>query len=79
MGYGSEKAGFVGHGVGLELDELPVLTAKQHYPMAEGMVFALEPKILFRGSALAGIENTVFFNGSHLEKITTCPEEIISV
>ncbi len=79
MGYGREKAGFVGHGVGLELDELPVLTAKQHYPMAEGMVFALEPKILFRGSALAGIENTVYFNGRQLERITNHPEEIISV
>lgn len=79
MGYGSEKAGFVGHGVGLELDELPVLTAKQHYPMAEGMVFALEPKILFKDTAIAGVENTVFFNGSNLEKITVYPEEIISI
>ncbi|HHU76021.1 MAG TPA: aminopeptidase P family protein [Firmicutes bacterium] len=79
MGYGSEKAGFVGHGVGLELDELPVLTARQHYPLAEGMVFALEPKILFKGSAIAGIENTVYFNGRHLEKLVVYPEEIVSV
>ncbi|NLX90914.1 MAG: aminopeptidase P family protein [Firmicutes bacterium] len=79
MGYGSEKARFVGHGVGLELDELPVLTAKQHYPLAEGMVFALEPKILFKDTAIAGVENTVFFNGSNLEKITLYPEEIISI
>lgn len=79
MGYGSDKAGFIGHGVGLELDELPVLTANQHYPMAEGMVFALEPKILFKGTALAGVENTVYFNGNNLEKITIHPEEIISV
>ena len=79
MGYGTDKAGFIGHGVGLELDELPVLTAKQHYPMAEGMVFALEPKILFKGTAIAGVENTVYFNGNNLEKLTIHPEEIISV
>lgn len=79
MGYGSDKAGFVGHGVGLELDELPVLTARQHYPLAEGMVFALEPKILFQGTAVAGVENTLYFNGSNLEKLTLYPEEIISV
>lgn len=79
MGYGTDKAGFIGHGVGLELDELPVITAKQHFPMAEGMVFALEPKILFKGTAIAGVENTVYFNGENLEKITNFPEEIISV
>jgi Xaa-Pro aminopeptidase len=79
MGYGSDKAGFVGHGVGLEVDELPVLTARQHYPMAEGMVIALEPKILFRDIGIAGVENTVYFNGKNLEKITLHPEEIISV
>ncbi len=79
MGYGTDKAGFIGHGVGLELDELPVITAKQHFPMAEGMVFALEPKILFKGTAIAGVENTVYFNGNNLEKITIHPEEIITV
>ena len=79
MGYGNDKAAFIGHGVGLELDELPVLTTKQHYPMAEGMVFALEPKILFKGTAIAGVENTVYFNGINLEKITIHPEEIMSV
>ncbi len=79
MGYGTDKAGFIGHGVGLELDELPVITAKQHFPMAEGMVFALEPKILLKGTAIAGVENTVYFNGNNLEKITIHPEEIISV
>ncbi len=79
MGYGTDKAGFIGHGLGLELDEWPVLTARQHYPLAEGMVFALEPKILFKGSAVVGVENTVFFNGSNLEKITLYPEGIIGV
>ena len=79
MGYGSDKAGFIGHGVGLELDELPVLTAKQHYLMAEGMVFALEPKILFMDKGITGVENTVYFNGNNLEKLTLHPEEIIVV
>jgi len=79
MGYGSDKAAFIGHGVGLELDELPVLTARQNYPMTEGMVFALEPKILFKDKGIAGVENTVFFNGQNLEKLIQHPEEIICV
>jgi len=77
MGYGKDQAGFIAHGVGLELDELPVLTAKQHFPLAEGMVFALEPKILFAGTAVTGVENTVYFNGNNLEKLTLHPEEIV--
>lgn len=79
MGYGRDQAGFIAHGVGLELDELPVLTAKQHFPLAEGMVFALEPKILFAGTAVTGVENTVYFNGQNLQKLTHYPEEIICV
>lgn len=79
MGYGRDQAGFIAHGVGLELDELPVLTAKQHFPLAEGMVFALEPKILFAGTAVTGVENTVYFNGKNLQKLTHHPEEIIRV
>ncbi len=79
MGYGRDQAGFIAHGVGLELDELPVLTAKQHFPLAKGMVFALEPKILFAGTAVTGVENTVYFNGKNLQKLTHHPEEIIRV
>ena len=47
--------------------------------MTEGMVFALEPKILFKDVGIVGVENTYFFNGEKLEKITVLPEEIISV
>ena len=54
MGNGPDKAAFIGHGVGLELDELPVLTAKHSYPLEEGMVFALEPKIVLPGVGVAG-------------------------
>lgn len=77
MGYGTDKALFIGHGVGLELDELPVLTAKLNYPLEEGMVFALEPKIVLPGIGVAGVENTVVVTAQGLEKLTFSPEEII--
>ena len=58
--WGIGKVFFVGHGVGLELDEYPVLT-KGHfkdYPLQKGMVIAIEPKFVFNGKGAVGIENT---------------------
>lgn len=57
MGLGRYRARFVGHGVGLELDELPVLAANDE-PLAEGMVFALEPKFVVPEVGAVGIEDT---------------------
>ena len=79
MGHGEDKAAFVGHGVGLELDELPVLADRQNYPLQEGMVFALEPKMVIPGTGVAGVENTILVTPNGLEKITTYPEDIILV
>ncbi|HHT46303.1 MAG TPA: aminopeptidase P family protein [Firmicutes bacterium] len=77
MGVGTDQAAFIGHGVGLELDELPVLTSRHQYPLEEGMVFALEPKILLPGIGVAGVENTVLVTAQGLEKLNLHPEEII--
>src|SRR4030043_410538 len=49
---------FVGHGIGLELNELPFLAQGQSYLLEEGMTFAGEPKIVFPGEGSGGIENT---------------------
>ncbi|MBM3147351.1 MAG: aminopeptidase P family protein [Actinobacteria bacterium] len=57
MGQGRHRARFVGHGVGLELDELPVLAANDDR-LAAGMVFALEPKFVLPGIGAVGIEDT---------------------
>ena len=67
---------FVGHGVGLELDELPVLSPND-LPLAEGMVFALEPKFVFDGLGAIGIENTWRVTAAGVERLTLAPEEIV--
>lgn len=79
MGYGMDQATFVAHGVGLELDELPVLADRQDYPLEAGMVFALEPKMVIPGVGVAGVENTVLVTDEGLEKITVLPEEIFII
>ncbi len=58
MGYGSRQAQFLGHGVGLLVDEIPVIARGFDEPLEEGMTIALEPKKGIRGVGMVGIENT---------------------
>ena len=67
---------FVGHGVGLELDELPVLGRKSRHVLETGMVIAIEPKFIMPGKGLAGIENTFVVGENGMEKLTKFGDEI---
>lgn len=58
MGFGDRRAGFLGHGVGLQIDEVPVLAEGFDEPLAAGMVLALEPKKGIAGVGMVGIEDT---------------------
>jgi len=78
MGHGAGQVRFIGHGVGLELDELPVLTTSD-LELAEGMVFALEPKFVLPGLGAIGVENTWLVTASGLALITEAPEQIRQV
>jgi len=49
----------VGHGVGLELDELPTISKGSKEVLKSGMVVAIEPKFVFPGVGVVGIEDTV--------------------
>jgi len=70
---------FIGHGIGLELNELPFIAQGQSYPLEEGMTFALEPKIVFYGEGSAGIENTVAITEKGHEILTPTSQEIFQV
>lgn len=76
MGMPGEQARFVGHGVGLELDEFPVLAQGFKAPLQEGQTIAIEPKFVIPGKGVIGIENTfaVSINGG--EKLTDLPDNI---
>ena len=58
MGFGSRQVKFLGHGIGLTVDELPVLAKGFEMPFEENMVFAVEPKKGIEGVGMVGIENT---------------------
>jgi Xaa-Pro aminopeptidase len=86
LGYGDSYLGppglqprFVGHGIGLELNELPFIARGHSYPLEEGMTFAVEPKIVFPGEGAAGLENTVAVTKDGYEILTPVGQEIFEV
>jgi Xaa-Pro dipeptidase len=70
---------FIGHGIGLELNELPFIAQGQSHPLEEGMTFAVEPKIVFSGEGSVGIENTVAITEKGYEILTPVSQEIFQV
>tara|TARA_Y100000589_G_scaffold327477_2_gene369384 strand:- start:33402 stop:34646 length:1245 start_codon:yes stop_codon:yes gene_type:complete len=57
MGMPPHQARFLGHSVGLELDESPVVAGGFDRPMHTGCTMAIEPKVVF-GDGAIGIEDT---------------------
>ena len=76
MGAEKQRIRFIGHGLGLELDEYPFLARGQQIRLKENMVIALEPKLVFPGRGVVGIENTHVVTPTGLRQLTTYPEEI---
>ena len=79
MGNPGEQAKFVGHGVGLELDELPVLAKGFTGKLVEGQVVAIEPKFIFPGRGVVGIENTWLVTAADSEKLTVLADDVVNL
>lgn len=74
-----QQAKFIGHGIGLEINEAPVIAPRMKQELEPGMVFALEPKIVIPGVGPVGIENSWVVTNEGIEKLTNCNEEIIEL
>lgn len=78
MGY-RQPVSFIGHGVGLELNEIPVIARGVDLVLEEGMVFALEPKFVFPGLGAVGIENTFLVTPGGLERLSAGADELVEL
>lgn len=76
MGPSGKAVGYIGHGIGLELDELPVLSKNSKEVISEGVVFALEPKFFIPDVGVAGIETTYLMTEKGLLSLTSFSESI---
>ncbi len=79
MGMPGEQSRFVGHGVGLELDELPVLAQGFKMPLRVGQVVAVEPKFVIPGKGAIGIENTFAVTNTGGERLTDFDDAIVEL
>ena len=66
---------FVGHGIGLELDEPPLLAVGRKDKLAPGMVLAIGPRVLLPGLGVVGVENTYLVTENGCEVLTTALED----
>ncbi len=79
MGVGDDRIRFVGHGIGVELDEYPFLASGQKLELQKNMTLALEPKLIFPGRGVVGIENTHRVTDNGLEQFGRFQDEILVV
>ncbi len=76
MGYGENRVKFFGHGVGLELDEFPILANKIDLKLKSGMVIAIEPKAYLKGIGALGLENTYVITDSGYKCLCQADQDI---
>lgn len=76
MGVGDRRIRFIGHGIGIELDEYPFLARGQRLEFQQNMIVALEPKLIFPGVGVVGIENTHVVTAEGLHQLGKFNEEV---
>jgi len=76
MGFGENRVKFFGHGVGIELDEFPILAKKIDIPLQTGMVIAIEPKAYLKGIGALGLENTYVITDSGYQCLNKADQDI---
>jgi len=79
MGYGELKGPYIGHGIGLELDEPPVLGPGVDTPLEAGMVLAVEPKLISPAFGAVNIEDDVVVTADGCELLGDLPRSVFVV
>ncbi len=78
MGY-TDRVRFLGHGIGLNVDEMPVIARGFNDPLKENMIIALEPKCGLSGIGTVGVEDTYVVKAERSECITGGGRDIITL
>ena len=72
-----QQAKFIGHGIGLEINEPPVFTPRSNERLQPNTAFAIEPKFVIPQVGAVGIENSYLVTDTGVEKLTLFDEKII--
>jgi Xaa-Pro aminopeptidase len=79
MGYDSEHVAFIGHGIGIEIDEYPVIAPRFDMKIEKNMVLAFEPKMFFPDEGVIGLEDTLIVTETGTEPVTHLDNGIIRI
>ncbi len=79
LGYKGHQVPFVGHGIGLEIDEYPLIAPNFHMEFEENMVFAFEPKLVFPGMGAVGVEDDYRVTKTGVERLSTYNDSLLTV
>lgn len=79
MGADAMRVKFIGHGLGIEVDEFPFIAQGQRQVLEANMTFAFEPKFILPGMGIAGLENTYVVAEKGLVSLNTASEELVVV
>jgi Xaa-Pro dipeptidase len=78
-GYKGNQVQFTGHGIGLEIDEYPLIAAGFKVEFQPNMVFAFEPKLVFPDTGAVGVEDDYIVTENGLEKISTYDDNLLYI
>ncbi|WP_414055027.1 M24 family metallopeptidase [Macrococcus equi] len=76
-GYGEQFGHSLGHGIGLEVHEGPMLSAKSPHILEENMCVTLEPGIYVEGLGGVRIEDDVLVTKNGLKRFTQSTKDLI--
>ena len=79
MGYWHYGARYLGHGLGLEIDELPLVAPWVDMPLEAGMTIALEPKLIVPGWSGVDLEDTFLITENGVKHITCSRRDLAEV
>jgi len=79
LGIDRKKVPFIGHGVGLELNEPPLLSYNNQEVLEEGMVIALELEMSASIGEVVKLEDTLLITSYGAEILTITPRKLHQV
>lgn len=79
MGHGEGQVKFIGHGIGLEIDDYPIISPHFNTVLEKGMVLALEPKFVFPKKGLVGLEDDYLVTSNGTKRLTQTNQTLIQI